>query len=82
MALIDSLSAGAMTYKRAPTSFPRAVQCTDEETVVLSWVMWPSKKAWDRGMKGLFEDPEVPAMEMPFDPGRLIYGGFEIILDE
>jgi uncharacterized protein YbaA (DUF1428 family) len=33
-------------------------------------------------MKGLFEDPEVPAMEMPFDPGRLIYGGFDVILDE
>jgi uncharacterized protein YbaA (DUF1428 family) len=82
MALIDWLSAGEMTYKRAPTSFPRAVQCTDEETVVLSWVMWPSKKARDRGMKALFEDPEVPAMEMPFDTDRLICGGFEIILDE
>jgi len=64
------------------TSFPQAVKCKDNETVVFSWVIWPSKKARDKGMKEMFEDPEVQEMNMPFDTSRLIYGGFEVILSE
>ena len=64
------------------TSFPQAVKCKEDETVVFSWVVWPSKEARDNGMKGMFEDPEVKEMHMPFDTSRLIYGGFEIILDD
>jgi uncharacterized protein YbaA (DUF1428 family) len=64
------------------TSFPRAVQCKDNETVVFSWAVWPSKEARDKGMKEMFEDPKVKEMTMPFDTSRLIYGGFEVLLEE
>ena len=64
------------------TSFPQAVQCKDNETVVFSWVAWPSKGMRDKGMKEMLEDPNVKEMAMPFDTSRLIYGGFEVILDE
>ena len=64
------------------TSFPQAVKCKDSETVVFSMVVWPSKKIRDKGMQEMFEDPEVKEMSMPFDTSRLIYGGFEVILDE
>ncbi|WP_273859096.1 DUF1428 domain-containing protein [Photobacterium sp. GSS17] len=65
------------------TSFPLAVQCQDDETVVFSWIVWPSKAVRDAGMAKVMADPDIQAMDpMPFDGKRLIYGGFEIIVDE
>ena len=66
------------------TSFPMAVKRKDDETVVFSWITWPSRKARDEGMKKVMEDPRLKpdTNPMPFDGKRLIYGGFEIIVDE
>lgn len=33
------------------TSFPMAVQCKPDETVVFSWIVWQSQQARDAGMK-------------------------------
>ena len=65
------------------TSFPLAVKTQDDETVVFSWITWPSKAARDEGMKKAMEDPRMQYKpeEMPFDGKRLIYGGFEVIVD-
>ena len=65
------------------TSFPLAVQRKPDETVVFSWVTWPSRRARDEGMKRVMADPRVQpeANPMPFDGKRLIYGGFEVIVD-
>lgn len=64
------------------TSFPMAVKCKPEETVVFSWIVWPDKGARDRGMKQLMEDPRLQpdVNPMPFDGKRLIYGGFEVVV--
>lgn len=63
------------------TSFPMAVQRKPDETVVFSWLTWPSRQARDEGMKKFMADPRVQDMKMPFDGQRMIYGGFEVILD-
>ncbi len=63
------------------TSFPLAVQAQDDETVVFSWVVWPSKAVRNVGMKKVMEDERLQKMEMPFDGKRMIYGGFETIVD-
>jgi uncharacterized protein YbaA (DUF1428 family) len=63
------------------TSFPLAVQRKPEETVVFSWVTWPSKAVRDEGMKKFMADPRVQGMQMPFDGQRMIYGGFQMILE-
>ncbi|QJW83239.1 DUF1428 domain-containing protein [Ramlibacter terrae] len=65
------------------TSFPMAVQRKDDETVVFSWITRPSKEARDAGMKKSMEDPRMdhdPAA-MPFDGKRMIFGGFQIIVE-
>lgn len=63
------------------TSFPQAVQCTPDETVVFSWIVWPSRQVRDEGMKKVMTDPRVQAMALPFDGKRAIFGGLDKILD-
>ncbi|MEO7339150.1 MAG: DUF1428 domain-containing protein [Caldimonas sp.] len=65
------------------TSFPMAVKRKDDETVVFSWVTWPSRAARDEGMKKVMADPRLQpeTNPMPFDGKRMIYGGFEMIVN-
>ncbi|RYY76231.1 MAG: DUF1428 domain-containing protein [Gammaproteobacteria bacterium] len=65
------------------TSFPMAVKREPNETVVFSWIVWPDRKARDEGMKKSMEDPrmKMEPSTMPFDGKRMIFGGFEAILD-
>lgn len=65
------------------TSFPMAVKREADETVVFSWILWPSRKVRDEGMKQAMADPRLQpdANPMPFDGKRLIYGGFEMIIE-
>lgn len=65
------------------TSFPIAVQRVDTEVVVFSWIEWPSKDVRDAGWQKVMADPRMAAFEqdMPFDGKRLIYGGFQMVLD-
>jgi uncharacterized protein YbaA (DUF1428 family) len=65
------------------TSFPMAVKCEENETVVFSWIVWPSREVRDLGNQKVMVDPRMQScMEMQlFDGKRLIYGGFEIILE-
>ena len=64
------------------TSFPMAVQRKDDETVVFSWITWPSKSVRDEGMKRAMEDPRMREgmNDMPFDGKRMIFGGFQVIV--
>jgi uncharacterized protein YbaA (DUF1428 family) len=65
------------------TSFPMAVKCKPDETVVFSWIVWPSREARDAGTKKVMADPrsQPDTNPMPFDGARLIHGGFEILAD-
>ncbi|HSI57001.1 MAG TPA: DUF1428 domain-containing protein [Ideonella sp.] len=64
------------------TSFPLAVQRKADETVVFSWITWPSRSARDEGMKKAMADPRLQpeANPMPFDGKRMIYGGFDVLV--
>ncbi|MBK5263798.1 MAG: DUF1428 domain-containing protein [Alphaproteobacteria bacterium] len=62
--------------------FRTAVIATEKENVVFSWVVWPSKEARDAGNQKIMADPRMkPAGEMPFDGKRLIFGGFETLVE-
>jgi uncharacterized protein YbaA (DUF1428 family) len=65
------------------TSFPMAVKCEPGETVVFSWIVWPSREVRDAGMAKVLADPRVqPEVNpMPFDGKRVIYGGFEVVVE-
>ena len=65
------------------TSFPMAVKCEPGETVIFSWIVWPSREARDAGMAKVMADPrmQADANPLPFDGKRMIYGGFEVIVE-
>ncbi|ADH90640.1 protein of unknown function DUF1428 [Ancylobacter novellus DSM 506] len=66
------------------TDFRMAVKATPEESVVFSWIVWPSKETRDAGMKAFMDDPRLKEMgdTPPFDGQRMIFGGFAPIVDE
>ena len=64
------------------TDFHGAVKCEEGENVVFSWIVWPSKEARDEGNKRVMEDPRMKMDgDMPFDGQRMIFGGFEVIVE-
>ena len=66
------------------TDFRRAVKVTDGEKVVFAWVAWPDKATADASNEKMMSDPRMEEFgdEMPFDGKRMVYGGFEPIVDE
>ena len=64
------------------TSFPLAVQRKADETVVFSWITWASRADRDAAWAKVMADPRMqPGVNpMPFDGKRLIYGGFELLM--
>lgn len=64
------------------TSFPMAVKAEPSETVVFAWCEWPDKATRNAAMAKMMEDPRMKAlMDMPYDGKRMIFGGFEPIVD-
>lgn len=65
------------------TSFPMAVRCKEDETVVFSWIVWPSREVRDQAMEKVMADPRLArdVNPMPFDGKRMIYGGFQVIVE-
>lgn len=64
------------------TDFRRAVQATEEEAVVFSWIEWPDKDTRDKAFASMMDpnnkDPRMDQEKnpVPFDGKRMIFGGF------
>lgn len=76
---------GALTYVECVgddvpygdlTSFPRAVQATDEEVVIFSWITYESREKRDEVNAKVMADARLQQPDCPFDPKRMIFGGF------
>jgi uncharacterized protein YbaA (DUF1428 family) len=67
------------------TSFPQSVKLKPGETVAFSWIVFKSRAQRDRINAKVMKDPRLADMmdpkEMPFDAKRMIYGGFNVIVD-
>lgn len=67
------------------TSFPQSVKLKAGETVVLSWIVYTSRRHRDRVNKAAMSDPRLRAMfdskALPFDGRRMFFGGFKVFLD-
>jgi uncharacterized protein YbaA (DUF1428 family) len=66
------------------TDFYGAVQAKDDETVAFAWFEYPDRATRDSVNEKMMSDPRFEAMgsEMPFDGKRMIFSGFDSIVDE
>lgn len=65
------------------TSFPQSVQLEDDEVVVFSWIVYPSREARDRTNEKAMNDERLTGLDhdnMPFSAKRMIYGGFAVLV--
>lgn len=67
------------------TSFPLSVDLKDGESVVFSWIVYASRAARDEINEKVMKDPRIAhymdPKNMPFDGKRMVWGGFEMMID-
>jgi len=65
------------------TDLHRAVEATDDEAVVFSWIAWPDRASADAAWKKMEQDAAMAGLpQMPFDGSRMIHGGFTPVYSE
>jgi len=70
--------------KGETTDFYRAVKAEEDEVIVFSWVLWPDKATRETANEKVMADMQAmgdEAIKMPFDGKRMIYGGFETLVE-
>lgn len=85
---------GALDYKECMaddvkpgkwTSFPQAVKLKKNEVVWFSYVVYRNRKHRDRVLAKVMKDKRLAGMmdpkKLPFDGRRMIYGGFDVVVD-
>ena len=66
-------------------SFAEVVDLKEDEVIVFGWVVFPSKETRDLANKQVPTDPRMAELVAPltdperliFDAGRMVYGGFQ-----
>jgi uncharacterized protein YbaA (DUF1428 family) len=64
--------------------FPRLMEVKPGETVVFAWVVFKSRAHRDRVNAKVMKDPRLADMDpksMPFDVKRMVYGGFDVLVE-
>ena len=85
---------GALSYRECVaedvkkgklTSFPQSVKLKPGEVVVFSWITYKSRADRDAILKKVMADKRLASMmeakDLPFDAKRMIYGGFETLVE-
>lgn len=73
-----------LEQKEGCGSFLSALQVGPEETVVFAWISYKSREHRDEVNAKVMKDPRLAGMcgseNMPFDPKRMLFGGFEVFV--
>ena len=86
------LKHGAVDYKECVgddlkpawgVSFGKAFKLKPGETVIFAYVLFKSRAHRDRVNAKVMKDMKAMKMpkKMPFDPSRMVYGGFNVLVD-
>lgn len=65
------------------TSMHKAVMRKPDEGIVFSWVTWPNKSVRDEAHPKIVDamHAELENVDVPFDGSRMLFGGFDVILE-
>jgi uncharacterized protein YbaA (DUF1428 family) len=65
------------------TSFPRAVQAKDDEIVIFAWITYESRESRDDIVAKVMADERLngDGWTQVFDGKRMIFGGFQTIVE-
>jgi uncharacterized protein YbaA (DUF1428 family) len=87
------LEHGALDYRecvgddlnvKMGTPFPKGIKTKPNETVVFAYIVYKSRAHRDRVNAKVMKDPRIQAIcdpkDTPFDPDRMMYGGFKTIV--
>jgi uncharacterized protein YbaA (DUF1428 family) len=85
---------GALEYKecvgddldvKMALPFPKGIKTKPNETVVFSYIVYKSRSHRDTVNAKIMKDPRIAKLcdpkNMPFDPGRMLYGGFKTMVE-
>jgi uncharacterized protein YbaA (DUF1428 family) len=84
---------GALEYREAVGEdlnvnmgkpFTRGIRTKPGETVVFAWIVYKSRAHRDRVNAKVMKDPRITNLDpkdMPVDMKRMMYGGFDVIVD-
>lgn len=87
---------GALDYRECVLDDERSEMCLpftagigakEDETVVFAWIVYESREHRDAVNAKVMQDPRIQEMcpsnggEMPFDPKRMLYSGFKVIVE-
>ena len=71
--------------KGVVATFPRMLRTKPGETVVFSWIVYRSRAHRDSVNKKVMADPRLADMmdpkASPFDVKRMVYGGFNVLVE-
>ena len=85
---------GALEYRecvgddlkvKGMAGFPAGIRARRGETILFSWIVYRSRAHRDKVNAKIMKDPRIIRMmkteKMPFDPKRMLYGGFKVMVD-
>jgi uncharacterized protein YbaA (DUF1428 family) len=65
--------------------FTKLTRTKPTETVVFSWIVYKSRAHRDAVNKKVMKDPRIAKMcdpaDMPFDCKKMVYGGFQVLVE-
>jgi uncharacterized protein YbaA (DUF1428 family) len=65
--------------------FGKLMKLKPGETVVLAWIVYKTKAERNRVNAKVMKDPRLNKMmdpkKMPFEPKRMVFGGFKLMVD-
>jgi uncharacterized protein YbaA (DUF1428 family) len=61
--------------------FGKLAKLKSNETVIFSWIVYKSKAHRNQVNKNVMKDPRMQSYpEMPFNPKRMTFGGFKVLV--
>lgn len=82
---IEAIGEDLETHPGCGVGFPKGIQAKKGETVVFSYIVYRSRAHRDKVNKKVMADPRIQQSmasgKMPFDPARMLYGGFKAIVE-